>query len=111
MDLNLIKKNCIPCKKGTPSLKGTDLIKYFKELATGWQVIAEHHIEKTYLFKNFQEALLFTNKVGALAEEEGHHPDIYLSYGKVEIKLYTHKIDGLSENDFILATKCDKLIG
>jgi len=67
----------------------------------------EHHLEKEYRFRNFQEALDFTNKVGAIAQEEGHHPDIYLAWGLVKLSLWTHKIDGLSENDFILAAKCD----
>lgn len=110
MTSNLIKKTCTPCKKDTPCLKGNVLTSFFKELEMGWQLVAEHHLEKEYLFKNFQEALVFTNKVGAIAEVEGHHPDIYLSYGKVGIKLYTHKIDGLSENDFILAAKCDEAL-
>ena len=70
-------------------------------------MISEHHLEKEYLFKNFQEALAFTNAVGAIAEEEGHHPDVLLSYGKVKIMLWTHKIDGLTESDFILAAKIE----
>ena len=110
MNLNLIKKTCSPCKKGTPPLKDLDLIIFFKELEIGWTLTGEHHIEKTYLFKNFKESLAFVNKIGTLAEKEGHHPDILLSYGKVEVKLYTHKIDGLSENDFIFASKCDDLL-
>lgn len=68
-----------------------------------------HHLEKEYRFADFKTALDFTNKVGAVAEKEGHHPDIYLAYGKVKIVLWTHKIDGLSESDFILAAKCDEL--
>ncbi len=73
----------------------------------GWKVIQDHHLEKEFLFKDFQEALAFTNKIGALAEKEGHHPDLLLSYGKVTIQLWTHKIDGLSENDFIFAAQCE----
>ncbi len=110
MDSCLIKKASTPCKKGTPPLKGDELKKFFEQLEAGWSLTLKHHIEKEYLFKNFQEALLFTNKAGAIAEKEGHHPDIYLSYGKVLIKLYRHKIDSLSENDFILAAKCDDVI-
>lgn len=105
----LSKKNCIPCQKGVPPLKGKELNELHEQLEKGWKVVGEHHLEKEYVFKNFVDALAFTNKVGLLAEEEGHHPDLHLSYGKVKILLWTHKIDGLSESDFILAAKCDKI--
>lgn len=105
----LSTKKCIPCQKGTPPLKGEALKKLQTQLQNEWQVIDEHHLEKEYRFHDFKEALSFTNKVGALAEEEGHHPDILLTYGKVKIILWTHKINGLSESDFILASKCDAL--
>jgi len=74
-----------------------------------WKEVDQHHIKRTYEFKDFKQALEFVNKVGELAEREGHHPDLKLSWGKVEVKLYTHNIDGLSENDFIMAAKVDKL--
>ncbi len=105
---SLSDKNCIPCKGGIPPLKGDAIKKLHGQLSSGWKVIKEHHLEKEYLFKNFKEALAFTNKVGEIAEEQGHHPDILLSYGKVVIQIWTHKIDGLNESDFILAAKCDK---
>lgn len=107
--MDLSKQKCIPCSKGTPPLKGAPLKSFQSQLQPGWKVIDEHHLEKEYTFKDFKEALAFTNKVGALAEQEGHHPDIYLSWGKVKIILWTHKINGLSESDFILAAKCDAL--
>ncbi len=106
----LLKKSCVPCKGGTPPLKGDALKKLYLQLQKGWNIFNEHHLEKEYPFPNFIKALEFTNKVGALAEQEGHHPDIHLSYGKVKIILWTHKIDGLTESDFILAAKCDELI-
>ena len=81
----------------------------YHQLSDGWMVVGEHHIEKDYSFKNFREALVFTNKVGEIAEQQKHHPDIFLAYGKVKIQLWTHKIDGLSENDFIFAAKCDAM--
>ena len=110
MDMSdLLTKKCIPCSIGTDPLAEDEIQVYYKELQEGWKVVDNHHIEKSYKFKDFQEALDFTNKVGALAEAEGHHPDIYLSWGKVDIKIYTHKIDGLHENDFILAAKIDEL--
>lgn len=104
---NLSMKNCTPCRGGVPPLKGESLEKLHRQLAKGWQIIDDHHLKKEYLFKNFSEALAFTNKLGEIAEQEGHHPDILLSYGKVEIQLWTHKINGLSESDFILAAKYD----
>jgi 4a-hydroxytetrahydrobiopterin dehydratase len=106
---NLSKKRCEPCRGGVPPLKGKPLEELHLQLDRGWQVIDEHHLEKEYRFKNFSDALAFTNKLGEIAEHEGHHPDIYLSYGKVKVQLWTHKIDGLSESDFILAAKYDNI--
>ena len=102
-------KTCVPCNKDTPPLKGLQLAELHQQLGNDWDVIEEHHLEKEYLFSNFSEALAFTNKIGAVAEHEGHHPDILLSYGKVRIQLWTHKINGLSESDFVLAAKCDEV--
>jgi len=105
----LAEKDCVPCKGGVPPLKGSELAKVANELNGGWQVIGEHHLEKEYKFKDFRQALDFTNKVGELAEAQGHHPDIYLSWGKVKLTVWTHKIDGLTESDFVLAAKADRL--
>ena len=104
----LASKTCVPCRGGVPPLKGEELTKLAKQLS-GWNVIDEHHIEKTFTFSDFRKALEFTNRVGELAEQQGHHPDIFLAWGKVGIKTWTHKIDGLTESDFILAAKIDKL--
>lgn len=106
---HLSEKHCIPCKGGVPPLKGEALHKLYRELGGGWELVDDHHIEKEYSFKNFVEALDFTNKVGQIAEAEGHHPDIHLGWGKAKIILWTHKIDGLTESDFILAAKCDAI--
>lgn len=106
---DLSKKKCTPCQGGVPALKGSLLAALHRQLGKGWKLIDEHHLEKEYSFKNFSQALAFTNKVGAVAEEEGHHPDILLSYGKVKIELWTHKINGLTESDFILAAKIETL--
>ncbi len=106
--MDLSKKKCIPCSKTTPPLKGEQLKALLKQL-DGWKIIDEHRLEKEYPFKDFKQALAFTNKIGSIAEQEGHHPDIYLSWGLVKILLWTHKINGLSENDFIMAAKCDSL--
>lgn len=104
----LSDKKCVPCEEGTPPLEGKELETYGSQLA-GWHVVHEHHLEKEFHFSDFKEGLVFTNKVGGLAEEEGHHPDIQLSWGKVRIVIWTHKINGLSENDFILAAKIDAI--
>jgi 4a-hydroxytetrahydrobiopterin dehydratase len=107
--LDLAAKDCQPCKGGVPPLKGQTLIDLTAQLGHSWAVISEHHLEKTFAFKDFAGALAFTNQVGDIAEAEGHHPDIYLAWGKVQIKIWTHKIDGLTESDFILAAKIESI--
>jgi len=107
---SLAEKECVPCKGGVPPLKGPDLAKFKHELNGGWQLVQEHHLEKEYPFKDFRQALNFTNKVGELAESQGHHPDIYLAWGKVKLTIWTHKIEGLTESDFVFAAKADKLL-
>ena len=107
MNTNLREKKCAPCEKGTPPLKGDDLKALRTQLSDDWKVVDERHLEKEYSFKDFREALAFTNRVAEVAEQEGHHPDIYLTWGKVRLQLSTHSIGGLSENDFILAAKAD----
>jgi 4a-hydroxytetrahydrobiopterin dehydratase len=106
---DLAQQKCVPCEGGVPSLQGEEIERYKNQLASDWQVVDEHHLLKDYTFKNFVEALAFTNQVGEVAEAEGHHPDIYLAWGKVGIKIWTHKIDGLSVSDFILAAKIDRI--
>ena len=105
----LAEKDCVPCKGGVPPLKGNDLAKLRTELKPGWQTVKEHQLEREFKFKDFREALDFTNEVGELAEEQGHHPDILLAWGKAEVTIYTHKIDGLTESDFVLAAKIDRV--
>ena len=105
----LSKLKCIPCSGGVPALKGDKLRELMDKLEKGWTVVDEHHLEKEYKFENFRKALEFTNKVGELAEEQHHHPDIYLAWGKVKVTIWTHKIDGLTESDFIFAAKTDQL--
>lgn len=109
MSCDFSKKHCVPCTEGTLPLKGEVLKKLFKNVDTGWKIINQHHLEKIFYFKDWIEAITFTNQLGKIAEEEGHHPDVFLSYGKVVVQLWTHKIDGLSESDFILAAKYDKI--
>jgi 4a-hydroxytetrahydrobiopterin dehydratase len=104
----LAAKTCVPCRGGVPPLKGAALDAMRMQLQD-WSVVEEHHVEKTFSFSDFVSALEFVNRVGALAEEQGHHPDIYLAWGRVDVKIWTHKIDGLTESDFILAAKISKL--
>jgi len=105
----LAKLECVPCRGGVPPLKGKELAEVHRKLGQGWQVVEEHHLEKEFSFPDFRTALAFTNQVGELAEAQGHHPDISLAWGKVKITIWTHKIDGLTESDFILAAKIDEL--
>lgn len=107
MPSELAAKTCVPCRGGVPPLKGEELKALLTQLGGGWRVVNEHHLEKDYAFKNFREALEFTNRVGQVAEQQDHHPDIYLAWGKVGLKVWTHKIDGLTESDFVLAAKAD----
>jgi 4a-hydroxytetrahydrobiopterin dehydratase len=106
--MSLAQKHCEPCRGGVAPLKGGPL-ETLKQQVPGWQVVNEHHLVKKYTFPDFRTALDFVNKAGAIAEEEGHHPDLLLSWGKVEVTIWTHKIDGLTESDFILAAKLDHI--
>lgn len=104
----LARKHCTPCRGGVPPLSGPAL-DTLREGLPFWKLIADHHLAKSFLFPDFKSALNFVDRIGAVAEEEGHHPNLCLSWGKVNIEIYTHKIDGLSENDFILAAKIDEI--
>ena len=105
----LAEKECVECKGDVSPLKGNDLAKFAGQLDAGWTVVREHHLEKEFKFKDFREALEFTNKVGELAEAQGHHPDIYIFYNRTKLELTTHAAKGLTENDFIMAAKIDQL--
>ncbi len=105
----LATKTCVPCKGGIPPLGSAEIATLRAELDSAWEVIAEHHLRREFKFPDFRTALAFTNQVGAIAEDQGHHPDIYLAWGRVEITIWTHKIDGLHESDFILAAIIDRL--
>lgn len=104
-----LKKTCVPCKSSQLPLKPEEIQPFHEELGTSWEVIDHRKLKKSYKFKNFSQALAFVNDIGRVAEEENHHPDIFLSWGLVSIEIFTHKIQGLSENDFILAAKIDAL--
>jgi 4a-hydroxytetrahydrobiopterin dehydratase len=110
IEMDLKQKKCKPCEGGVPPLGSDQISQYLKEVNSGWEVVDnDTKIRKTFRFKNFREALDFANKVGEIAEDEQHHPDLHVYYGKVIIDLSTHAIDGLSENDFIVAAKVDEL--
>jgi 4a-hydroxytetrahydrobiopterin dehydratase len=108
--MELTKKHCVPCKGGTPPFSNEQEVTYIKDTPS-WFLDREnvHKIRKRFSFKNFKEAMVFINKVADIAEEQGHHPDIYISYNKVELMLFTHAVGGLSENDFIMAAKIDEI--
>lgn len=109
MSERLAKKHCVPCSGGVPPLEGDELRRLGEELGCGWRIVEEHHLRKRFEFPDFAQALAFVNRVGALAEEEGHHPDLHLSWGRVDVEIWTHKIDGLTESDFVLAARIDRL--
>ena len=104
----LSSKTCVPCRGGVPPLGGREL-EVLAQQVPAWSVVEGHHITRTFAFPDFRQALNFVNKVGELAEQQGHHPDILLSWGKAEVTTWTHKINGLTESDFILAAKIDEL--
>jgi len=106
--MDLAQKHCVPCRGGVPPLGAQEIAGLLPQVP-GWNVVDQHHLSKTYTFPDFRSALEFVNRAGAVAEQEGHHPDLCLSWGKVEARIWTHKIDGLTESDFILAAKLDQL--
>lgn len=108
MKTDLLSKTCRACELGEGKL-GAEEIRKLSVETPDWSVNQEHDISKKFKFKNFAEALEFVNKVGALAESEGHHPDIEFGWGYADIKLFTHAVNGLTENDFIMAAKIDQL--
>lgn len=105
---SLASKTCVPCRGGVPSLKGEELESLHQQVRQ-WSVVNEHHITRAFTFPDFKQALNFVNQVGTVAEAQGHHPDILLTWGKAEVTLWTHKIDGLTESDFIMAAKINGL--
>jgi 4a-hydroxytetrahydrobiopterin dehydratase len=107
MESKLAARTCGPCDAGAPPLRGSRLSALLAELGNGWRVVDEHHLVKTWSCGDFAGALAFTNLVGEEAEAQGHHPDVRLSWGRVVVEIHTHRIDGLTENDFILAARID----
>ncbi len=106
----LSKKDCVPCRGGVPPLTAAQVDGFLNQLE-GWALNQKHHLAKSYTFPDFVEALAFVSRVGVIAEQQGHHPDLYLAWGKVGVEIWTHKIDGLTESDFIFAAKMDAVLG
>ena len=104
----LADQTCVPCKGGVPPLTAAQIEPLLRQLA-GWDAVENHHLKKRYTFPDFQQALNFVNRAGHIAEEQGHHPDILLAWGRAEVTIYTHKINGLTESDFVLAAKIDRV--
>lgn len=104
----LADQKCVPCRGGVPALEPAQIAELRTQVPE-WDVVEDRKIRRSFPFPDFATALAFTNSVGDVAEEEGHHPDIYLAWGMVEILIWTHKIDGLTPSDFILAAKIDRL--
>ena len=109
MSTRLSQMPCVPCRGGVPPLEGEELERLHSELANGWQLVDGHHLDKEFEFPDFRTALDFTNRVGELAETQNHHPDIYLTWGRVRVTIWTHKIDGLTESDFVFAARTEGL--
>src|SRR5579859_2530813 len=109
--MDLTQKHCVPCEGGTPPLPDTEEGRLIKEVPT-WFLLRDgnHKLRKQFSFKTFPDAVAFVDKIVPVAEGEGHHPDIYIFYNKVQLELFTHAVGGLSENDFIMAAKIDKLL-
>ena len=105
----LAGKDCVPCKGGVPPLAGDEIARLLGQV-DGWSAERDHHITKTIEFPDFVQALAAVNRIGEIAEQQGHHPDLYLTWGKVRVDTWTHKIDGLTESDFILAAKIDQAL-
>ena len=107
--MSLAEKNCVPCRGGMPPLEAGAVAGYLKELEPGWEAPHDRRLQRAYRFPDFKSALAFVGRVGQMAEEQGHHPDLFLAWGKVRVEVWTHKIDGLTESDFVFAAKCDRL--
>ena len=109
-ECDLADLRCEPCRGGVPPLTAEEVRLMLPRL-DGWTAVDNHHLHKSYPFPDFMSALAFVNRAGAVAEDQGHHPDLHLSWGRVVVDLWTHKIDGLAEADFILAAKLDRVLG
>ena len=109
-EADLADRECIACTSDDDPLAGDEITELYEQIDTDiWTVVDEHHLEGDYAFEDFRDALEFTKEIGELAEEEWHHPDIHLSWGSVRVEMWTHKIDGLFETDFVMAARMDRI--
>lgn len=104
----LASRTCEACRSDTPPMQREEINELSPQIPD-WEVVEDHHLRRTFKFKNFREALDFVNRVGELAEEQGHHPELHFGWGHVELEIWTHKIDGLTQSDFVFAAKVDRL--
>ncbi len=104
-----VNKKCVPCQGGIPPLEKQEIEKFKHLVDSNWKVIGEKKLEREFEFSQYLEGIKFTNKIAELAESEGHHPYIHINFKIIKVILFTHKIDGLHENDFLMAAKIDKL--
>jgi 4a-hydroxytetrahydrobiopterin dehydratase len=108
--MSLADQTCVPCKGGVPPMDGRRANELLRELDEGWTLNTEGHLERTYRFSNFVDAMAFANRVGDIAEEQNHHPDLHVAWGKCTVEIWTHKIKGLTESDFYFAAKADRAL-
>lgn len=108
--MSLVNQNCVPCKGGVPPMEKPRAEELLRELDEGWGLNPDGHLERTYTFSNFVDAMAFANRVGDIAEEQNHHPDLYVAWGKCTVEIWTHKVQGLTESDFYLAAKADRAL-
>lgn len=107
--MRLAERKCVPCHGGVPPLEKREAERLLGELGNEWRITDGHHLEKTFPFPDFLEALAFANRAGDVAEREGHHPELQIGWGKAKVLIWTHAIDGLTESDFVLAAKIDEV--
>jgi 4a-hydroxytetrahydrobiopterin dehydratase len=106
--MSLAEQKCVPCRGGVPALAKNRAEELLRELDDGWRLNADGHLERAYAFEDFANAMAFANKVADVAEDEGHHPDLHITWGKCNVEIWTHKISGLTESDFYFAAKTDR---
>ncbi len=109
--MSLADQKCIPCRGGIPPMEGSRALELLRELDQGWSLNSEGHLEREFAFPDFAQAMALANKVADIAEGEGHHPDLYVAWGKCKVEIWTHKISGLTESDFFFAAKVDRAFG
>lgn len=106
--MGLADQECVPCRGGVPPVEMSRVRELLRELDQAWQLNSDGHLERMYTFKDFAKAMAFANRVADIAENEGHHPDLCIAWGKCKVEVWTHKISGLTESDFYLAAKADR---